>query len=500
MTDIKPVGLAAANLTGMRLQIVHAILYSIQAKELLALKAKSHLLKEEGNSYFKSIAEEAKKRNESSEQALQLDVFIALSKLLKLPAARLNEKEKVTARAEEIGNKWFDRKAKKDKSIEERFEASLLTNKLEFMLHYEYVQLLERFLKNEKVDKEKEPLQESIRHYWEQLPAYRKVQIFEHLKISREATFEELVAEAGTAALLFEMGTRSGLAMYRNIFPSIQEDIPKGLPKELWILHPNAVFTPDEAIKTLFLGNWSLPAAMLLLYAPDESVQKADESILASEWMARESAYLLLLRQINELKVEQQQEEKQIAQIKKELASAESAEERARAVYHSLRERLIVLLKTDPARPYLGDISVTNTRLREKFLRVTGKMESNKSRTGVLKATSAWLSNVYLQAEKNTLEKKLQSSYEKMADEVMEKYPYYEADLISELVTARANANEWESECSRLRKKDAETAKSLSEIRSEELKLREKAAESASKTPGLKQIGTGEAIERSPIA
>ncbi|MET1031434.1 hypothetical protein, partial [Domibacillus tundrae] len=500
MTEIKSVGVAVSNVTGARLRIIHAILYSIQAKELLALKAKSRFSKEEAVPYFKAIADEMKKRNNVSDQVLQLDVFMALSKLLKLPASRLNEKEKVTARAAEIDNKWFEKKAKKDKSIEEQFEASLLSNKLEFMLHYEYVKLLERFLKNEKADEEKEPLQENIRRYWEQLPDYKKVQIFEHLKISRDASFDAIIADIGTASLLFEMGTRSGLAMYGAILPPIQKDVPPGLPKELWILHPDALFTADAAIKTLLSGSWSLPAAMMVLYMPDESAQAVDESVLSSEWMTRESAYLLLLRQINELKMDQQKEETNILQIKQELALAESAEERARVVYHNLRERLIVLLKTDGARPFLGDVSVSNTRLREKLTRVTTKMETNKLKKGVLKAAGAWLSNTYFQTEKNTLEKKLQASYEKMADEVMEKYPYYEADLIAELTAARTTVNGWQFESGRLRKKEAEASKSLAEMKSEELKLREKAAESASKTPGLKQLGAEEVLAESPIA
>ncbi|OES45582.1 hypothetical protein [Domibacillus iocasae] len=500
MTEIKSVGVAVSSLTGERLRIIHAILYSIQAKELLTLKAKSRFSKEETVPYFKAIADEMKKRSSIPDSVLQLDVFIALSKLMKLPAARLSEKEKVMAYAAEMSNKWFEKKVKKDPSAEEQFEASLLSNKLEFMLHYEYVQLLERFLKNEKVNEEKEPLQENIRRYWGQLPDYKKVQIFEHLKISHDASFDEIIAETGTASLLFEIGTRSGFDMYRRIFPSIHKDVPPGLPKELWILHPDALFTTDAAIKTLLSGSWSLPAAMLLLYIPDENAQPIDESVLASEWTTRESAYLLLLRQINELKIEQQKEEKNIAQLKKERALAESAEERARAIYHNLRERLIVLLKTDDARPYLGDVSITNTRLREKLSRVTAKIEANKSKTGVLKVTGAWLSNAYWQTEKNTLEKKLQTSYEKMADEVMEKYPYYEADLIGELTAARTTANGWQFESSRLRKKEEEALKSLSEMKSEELKLREKAAESASKTPGLKQLDAEKVLAESPIA
>lgn len=499
MIELKPVGAAISNVTGSRLRMLHAILYSMQAKELLALKAKSRFSKEETAPYFKAIADEMKKRSNTSDQELQLDIFIALAKLLKLPAARLNEKEKVKARGAEIENKWFEKKAKRNKSIEEQFNASFISSKLEFMLHYEYVQLIERSLKNEKAEEGKEPFQNNIRRYWDELPEFKKVQIFEHMNVERGTSFDDIVAEAGTESLLFEMGARMGLSMYSCLLPSLQRDIPQGLPKEMWILHPDALFTTEAAIKTLFSGSWLLPAAMLLLYAPGESIQINDEAVLSREWATRESAYLLLFRQINELKLEQQKEEKYILHIQQERALAESSQKRAEAVYQNLRERLIVLLKTDAARPFLGDVSVSNTRLREKLIRVTVKIDANNEKKGVLSSASAWLSNTYWQAEKNTLEKKLQSSYEKMADEVMEKYPYYEADLISELATAQATANGWQIESSRLQKAESEAAASLADLKSEELKLREKAAEAAAKTPGLKQLDTEEILSESPV-
>ncbi|MCI2254062.1 hypothetical protein L2D08_06755 [Domibacillus sp. PGB-M46] len=499
MTELKPIGKAVANVTGPKLRMIHAILHSMQAKELLALKAKSRFSKEETAPYFGAIAAEIKKRNEIPDQVLQLDVFLALAKLMKLPAARLNEREKVTARSAEIENKWFERRAKKNKAVEAQFEASFISSKLEFMLHYEYVQLFERFLKNEKAEEGKESLQANIRRYWEELPDFKKVQIFEHLHIHRSASFEEIKQGIGLETLVFEMGIRSGLFMYGEILSPIQKEVPPGFPKEMWILHPDALFTTEAALKTLFSGSWLLPAAMLILYTPDESAQANDESILSSEWVTRESAYLLLFRQINELKLEQQKEEKHILHIQQELALAESSEKRAEAVYQNLRERLIVLLKTDAARPFLGDVSISNTRLREKLIRVTEKIDTNREKRGVLSAAGAWLSNTYWHTEKNTLEKKLQASYEKMADEVMEKYPYYEADLIAELTAARATANGWQFESSRLRKAEAEASKSLADLKNEELKLREKAAEAAAKTPGLKQLDAGDMLSGSSI-
>lgn len=500
MTDLRSVGSAVSNAPEMKLRIIHSILYSIQSKELLALKAKSRFSKEEAGPYFQAIAEEAKKRIDVPEQVLKLDVFLALSKLLKLPAARLNEKGKVVARSAEIERKWFEKAAKKDKTLSARFETSHVTSKMEFMLHYEYVQLLERFLKNEKVNADKEPFQKSLQRYWGQLPEYKKVQILEHLKAPRESSFDELAAEFGTATLLFEMGIRTGLHMYGEILPPIHEDVPNQLPDELWVLHPEALFTADAALKTLLTGSWSFSAAMLLLYMEDGREATADESVLSTEWSTRESAYLLLLRQINELKMDQQKTEEQIAEVQKERAGADSAQARAQAVYENLRERLIVLLKTDAARPYLGDISVSNTRIREKLTRINTKIESNKVNNGVFRVAGAWLSNVYLQNEKNSLEKKLQTSFEKMADEVMDKYPYYEADLIEELAAARTNKNNWQFESERLRKKEAALTKFLSDMKSEELKLREKAAESASKTQGLKQLGTEDVPDGKPIA
>ncbi|WP_050182766.1 hypothetical protein [Domibacillus robiginosus] len=499
MTDLKPVGKAVSNVTGPKLRMIHAVLHSMQAKELLALKAKSRFSKEETVPYFGAIAAEIKKRNDVPDEVLQLDVFLAIAKLLKLPAARLNEKEKVIARGAEIEHKWFEKRAKKNKGLEAQFEASFLSSKLEFMLHYEYVQLYERFLKNEKAEEGKDSLEVHIRRYWDGLPDFKKVQIFEHLHIHRSASFEEIKQEVGTGSLLFQMGIRSGLSMYGDILSPIQKEVPPGFPKEMWILHPDALFTTEAALKTLFSGSWLLPAAMLILYTSDENAQINDELVLSTEWITRESAYLLLFRQINELKLEQQKEEKYILHIQQELALAESSEKRAEAVYQNLRERLIMLLKTDAARPFLGEVSVSNTRLREKLIRVTERMDANREKKGVLSAAGAWLSNTYWQSEKNTLEKKLQGSYEKMADEVMEKYPYYEADLIAELTTARATANGWQFESNRLRKAEAEASKSLADLKNEELKLREKAAEAAANTPGLKQLDAGETFPKSPI-
>jgi hypothetical protein len=500
MTEIKSIGAAVSSLTGVRLRVVHSILHQMNARDLIALKAKSRFSKEEMMPFFSAITAEANKRNEQMDAALKLDVFIALTKMLKLPAARLNEKEKVAARSDEIVHKWFEKTAKKDKLLQEKFEQSLITDKLEFLLHYESVQRVERVLKNEKADEKKEPLQEKIRRYWEEMPEYKRVQIFEHLELNRETLFEALVEEKGLTSFLFEMGTRSGLSMYEALLPDIRADVPDGDPSYLWVLHPKAMFTTDAALKSLVSGSWTVPSALLLIYMPPEDdLKEADPAVIAAEWVTRESSYQLLIRQINELKVDQQEMEKHIESVQLELENAVSAEERARSVYRNLRERLIAILKTDAGRPYLGDISVSNTRIREKLGRVQFKIESNETKKGLLQSVGAWLSNTYWQTEKNGLEKKLHVSFEQMADEVMQKYPYYEADLISEMNTAFVTANQWQFEKERLKKREAESVKSLSKMKSEELKLREKAAESASNTPGLKQMGTVETQVESPI-
>ncbi|MGG3448757.1 hypothetical protein [Domibacillus aminovorans] len=500
MTENKSIGAAVSSLTGMRLRVVHSILHQINARDLIALKAKSQFSKEEMTPFFSAITAEANKRSEQMDAELQLDVFIALTKMLKLPAARLNEKEKVAARSDEIVHKWFEKAAKQDKLLTEKFDQSLITDKLEFLLHYESVKRVERVLKNEKVDEKKEPLQEKIRRYWEEMPEYKRVQIYEHLHLNRGTLFSEILEEKGLASFLFEMGTRSGLSMYEALLSDIRTDVPKGDPRYLWVLHPDALFTTDVALKSLVLGSWMLPSALLLMYmSPEDDLKETDLAVIAAEWVRRESSYQLLIRQINELKVDQQETEKHIESVRLELGKAMSAEERARSVYRNLRERLIAILKTDPARPYLGDISVSNTRIREKLSRVQSKMKSNETKKGLLQSVGAWVSNTYWQTEKNSLEKKLHVSFEKMADEIMRKYPYYETDLISEMNTAFITANQWQFEKERLQKKEAESVKSLSEMKSEELKLREKAAESASKTPGLKQLGAVDIHVESPI-
>ncbi|OLN22930.1 hypothetical protein BTO30_07245 [Domibacillus antri] len=500
MTEIKSIGAAVSSLSGMRLRIVHSILHRIQARDLIALKAKSRFSKEETFPFFRAIVEEAKKLNHIPDPELKLDVFIALTKVLKLPASHLYEKEKVAARSDEIVHKWFEKTAKKDKLIQEKFDRSLLSSKLEFLLHYEHVNQVERVLKNEKVDEEKEPLQEVIHHKWEELPEYKRVQIFEYFHLNRETSFEVIVEEKGLDSLLFEMGTRMGLSMYGDILYELQRDVPDDYPVFLWVLHPRALFTTDEALKSLVSGNWNVPAVLLLLYAPsDEDLKESNPAVIAEEWLKREADYRLLIRKINKLKLDQQEEEKRIGLVRQELEKAVIAEERARSVYRSLRERLIAILKSDSARPYLGDISVSHTRIREKLSRIQLKIERNKSKKGLIQSAGAWLSNTYYQAEKNNLEKKLQISFEKMADEVMVKYPYYEADLISEMNSALVSANGWQFEKERLKKKESEAFKSLSEMKNEELKLREEAAESASRTPGLKQLGTADMPEKSPI-
>ncbi|OKL36800.1 hypothetical protein [Domibacillus mangrovi] len=500
MTVNKSIGAAVSSLTGMRLRVVHSILHQINARDLIALKAKSQFSKEEMTPFFTAITAEANKRNEQMDAELQLDVFITLTKMLKLPAARLNEKEKVAARSDEIVHKWFEKTVKQDKLLKEKFDQSLITDKLEFLLHYESVKRVERVLKNEKVDEEKEPLQEKIRRYWEEMPEYKQVQIYEHLHLNHGLLFTEILEEKGLASFLFEMGTRSGLSMYEVMLSDICADLPKGDPHYLWVLHPGALFTADVALKSLVSGSWMLPSALLLMYMPPEDdLKETDLAVIAAEWVRRESSYQLLIRQINELKVDQQEAKQHIASVRLELENAISAEKRAQSVYRNLQERLIVILKTDPARPYLGDISVSNTRIREKLSRVQSKMKSNETKKGLLQSVGAWMSNTYWQTEKNSLEKKLRVSFEKMADEVMRKYPYYETDLISEMNTAFITANQWQFEKERLQKKEAESVKTLSEMKSEELKLREKAAESASKTPGLKQFGIEESHMGSPV-
>ncbi|OMP66905.1 hypothetical protein [Domibacillus epiphyticus] len=500
--EIKSIGAAVSSLTGMRLRIVHSILHHIHARDLITLKAKSRFSKDEMTPFFQAIVKEAEKQNELPNSELQLDVFIALSKLLKLPAARLNEMERVASRSDEIVNKWFEKAVKKDKYLFERWENSLLSNKLEFLLHNENVQRIERLLKNEKADEGKEPLLFIIQRYWEEMPEYKRVQIFEHLQVNREASFKGIVEEKGLDSFLFEMGTRMGLSMYENVvLRSIGNNVPDTYPGYIWTLHPNSLFTADVALKSLVSGSWLVPAAMMLMYMPTEDeVKDTNPAIIPKEWMKREGNYRELIRQINEVKLDQKEEEKNIHLIRQDLENALSAEERARSVYRNLRDRLIAFLKTDSARPYLGDISVSNTRIREKLLRIQSKMEANQSKKGLLKSTGAWLTNTYLQTERNSLEKKLQISFEKMADAVMEKYPYYEADLISEMQAAYSTANGWQFEIERLKKKEAEMVISLSEMKSKELKLRQEAAESASRTPGLKQLCTDNVPEKSPIA
>ncbi len=499
MTEILSIGAALSNVTGMQLRIVHSILFSIQSKELITIKAKSHFSKEENDFFFHKLVSEAKKQNNITDSVLQLDILIALAKALKLPAARLNEKEKVLARSEEIVNKWFQKTVKKDKTLEEKFEKSFLTNKLEFLLHYEGVRLMEGYLKSEKTDEEKKPLYNCVEQYWNQLPQYKKVQIYEHLQVEPESSFEYILSEIGMFSLLFEMATRAGFSIYRDIFPSSQNSLQGELPAYSWVLHPNALLSSEAAIKFLLTGHWALPGAILFLYLSGEH-EKAenDVSLISNEWNIREESYRLLLRRINELKIKQQEMEREIELIRLELENAVSAEKRARAVYHNLRERLIAILKTDEARPYLGDLSVSNTRIREKLARVEEKIEANKMKQGFFQAASSWLLNTYLQTEKNSLQKKLQASFEAMADEVMEKYPYYEEHLIDEMSAARVTTNGWEFESARLKKKETEALNTLSDLKGEELNLREQASEAAVKTPGLKHLAFEDGYKESP--
>ncbi|RJS62311.1 hypothetical protein [Bacillus sp. PK3_68] len=498
------------SLKGTHLRFVYVMLHDLNFWDLVSSKTKDLVSKEQSAHFYEWLKKEADKLNVVEDQELQLDLLLELSKTLKLPMRLLDDPYKVMKQCEEIIDEAFLQLQKQYKDFAKAFDRFPEKNKVKFLVHWEMAQLYTHMnAQQSKPEKGTETAiwVDEILMFVEHLPSYQQEQIKEQIHLS-EWTAEELqIALLEDAFAVFtSIVEKTGFGFYKYLLQCFSRERPAAAfaPQEAayfsWMTNPDLllslIFKGGGILyryQNLLFNKGLLPMALfetILPYLADgASEEEEDLAVITHSWNQRFVDYRKMLRSVNEMVQKQNDWKKGLDILREELKEEEAVFRQTEAYNLQLREKLIQMLKQDPARPYFGELSVKNNRLQEELKKVEAKLaKQENAKKGIVRSVTTFIKSSYHQTEKAQIEKKIDKVFNEISDLVLEKYHDYEPQLIEEIhrsndELAQLNLNKQE-----IQRKIEKFTEKLAEVKQQEKQMRTAISDAEKRTYGLSQL------------
>ena len=205
-------------LQGHDLRMVYALLCRTNIGHLLTSKTKDLFSKEEQDHFTKHLAEEVRKLSQIEDCQLQVDLFLEITKLLRLRGTKYTLQREIEDQCTLIVNEVYAQFLKQDKQFKAFAEAATASTKLQQMIQFQmskiFSQLDDSFQHFSIEDQEKFAAQ--VAEYISSLPEEKQSKIKEKLGINdlTNEMVRKAIAASGTSIVFAIIVEVSGFAFY----------------------------------------------------------------------------------------------------------------------------------------------------------------------------------------------------------------------------------------------------------------------------------------------
>ncbi|HZG72824.1 MAG TPA: hypothetical protein VEY51_14900 [Chondromyces sp.] len=495
------------SLRGMHLRYVYALLCELHVWDLVSTKTKDVFSKEQSSHFFTWLDRETEKLKDEPDEELQLDLLLQLSKALKIESRLFDLPTEIERQCEEIVDEAFGLLKKQYKELEQYYDQAYSKNKLEVMIHWQMKLIYDHLAEKKTESPSPLPWVKEMEQYLSEVPDYFQEQLKEVFEVEslKEKDLSTVISKKGILFVFSEITKRTGLVFYRQLLESFSaettklEELKSDTIYFAWMMNPNVllslIFSGGTVLyryQYLLFNKGLVPIVLMqtvLPYFAEEHRSEKDINVLSVKWNERYQIYRTILRTINENMKEQEEWEHALSLLKEDRQSIQSIQYKNESYMKQLKDKLTGLLKDDEQRPYLGDLSVKYSRLKERYDKVSEKLtEKETEKKGVLRAVSGYIKTGIWQTEKLQLEKKLAKIYDEMTELVIEKYVDYEPELIVEIRQVKLKLDEIQEELRVLDEREKKVNEKLSALKESEKNQRIRKEQAEKRTYGLKKM------------
>ncbi|MBM7660385.1 hypothetical protein JOC85_001152 [Bacillus mesophilus] len=438
------------SLKGTDLRMVYSLLHKTNIGDLLSSKTKDLLSKEKSDHFTLHLEQEVKKLQHKRDEVLQVDLFLEITKLLKLKGTKYSLVKEIEDQSAMIVNEVYGQLQKQDKHFRSFTEKESSSSQLQQMVQYQMSKVfseLDGGFKDFSIN-DQTKFASQVNDYIQSLPEEKQQVIKEKLGINdlTDEMVRKAIATSGTSIVFAIIVEVSGFAFYTTATSMVATfaglfglTLPFGFYTGL--TSTIAVLANPLFIIPLLLGGGALlvnhqnkslkkkllPIIVMQIALPYMSSGGEDEvsvELFTNEWNGRFNTYKGLQMELNTLEEEQRNLRNLIAQSQLKMKNLHSQVSSEMTQVRVEKQKIYLALKT--ANVYDLDISPSFSGHKAEYVRIADKIESlqyskqsNQNGEGLFKRFSNSLSNLSTTFDIKTEEKKLDEHLNLMVEDIL---------------------------------------------------------------------------------
>lgn len=206
------------SLRGMDLRMVYALLFKTNIGNLLSAKTKDFFTSEERDHFTDHLAEEVRKLENQDDAVLQVDLFLELTKLLKLKGTKYTLTKEIEEQCSNIVHGVYAQFQKQDKQFRNFSERQTRTSSLQQMVNFQMNKIFDEFDQNfeDFTIEDQTRFAAQVNAYINNLPQEKQQKIKEKLGIDdlTDEVIRKAITTSGTSLVFAIIVEVSGFAFY----------------------------------------------------------------------------------------------------------------------------------------------------------------------------------------------------------------------------------------------------------------------------------------------
>lgn len=206
------------SLKGTDLRMVYALFCKTNIGDLLFSKTKDFFSKEESDNFTRHLEEEVSKIEHKNDNELQVNIFLEITRLLKLRGTKYSLDKEITDQCSNISNDVFAQLQKQDKNFRKFSESKSNSSKLQLMVQYQMSKVFNE-IDNSFQDfsiQDQTKFANQVNEYIHSLPIEKQNKIKEKLGVNdlTDEMVRKAIATSGTSIVFAIIVEVSGFAFY----------------------------------------------------------------------------------------------------------------------------------------------------------------------------------------------------------------------------------------------------------------------------------------------
>ncbi|MCA0972266.1 hypothetical protein LCM20_16780 [Halobacillus litoralis] len=216
--DGKILANSLVSLKGTDLRMVYALLLKTNITQLLSSKTKDFLTKEETDHFTNHLEKEMKKVEAMDDAMLQVDLFLEMTKLLKLRGTKYTVQKEIEDQCNEIVRQTYATFQKQNKKFRSFSEKQSNTTELQQLVNFQMMQVFSEF--DDNFDgfsiEDQTKFAQKVNEYILSLPKEKQEKIKEKLGVDQltNEVVRKAIATSGTSIVFAIIVEVSGFAFY----------------------------------------------------------------------------------------------------------------------------------------------------------------------------------------------------------------------------------------------------------------------------------------------